>query len=183
MSNPRDPVDPVADRPRRRCERAVNLRRRCERVVNLRRRCERVVNLRRRCERVVEPLLTSGAELSIAAEKKHLALITAAGPVSERLEEPRSGPCGDALTDNAAAVLLGGRRPCSAGDHRMGQGVCGPVESFPRRGIVKVEIGGTLTEASARRRAHAYAGSRRLVYVARAVVARGPSAERDEKSS
>jgi hypothetical protein len=53
------------------------------------------------------------------------------------------------------------------------------AELFQAQGMVMVQIGGTITEAMARMRAYAYAESRSLSKVARDVVARALSFERD----
>jgi GAF domain len=85
------------------------------------------------------------------------------------------------LADAAVTVLLDGQRrhgPDGAGSPADELGAT--TELFQAQGMVMVQIGGTLPEAMARIRAHAYAGDHRLVDVARAIVARELRFERDE---
>jgi len=74
------------------------------------------------------------------------------------------------LADEAVAILLDDQ---TLDDQTLGEpALAGPVELFQAQGMVMVQIGGTLAEAMARIRAHAYAENRRLIDVARAVIAR-----------
>jgi GAF domain-containing protein len=91
-----------------------------------------------------------------------------------------------ALVDEAIAILLdaqerragSAQRPDALGstlDADADQPAAmlpGPVELFQAQGMVMAQIGGTLTEAMARIRAYAYAKDRRLIDVARDIVAR-----------
>jgi len=79
-----------------------------------------------------------------------------------------------ALADEAIAILLdGGTRIDEE------QPIAGPPELFQAQGMVMVQIGGTLAEAMARIRAHAYVHSRRLADIAREIVTRELRFDRD----
>ncbi|WP_433789695.1 ANTAR domain-containing protein [Actinoplanes sp. CA-252034] len=52
-----------------------------------------------------------------------------------------------------------------------GESMAGPVVLFQAQGMAMIQIGGTLAEAMARIRAHKYAENRRLIDVARDVIA------------
>ena len=86
------------------------------------------------------------------------------------------------LADDAVTVLLDGQersRPDDDGspdDEMLGA----TTELFQAQGMVMIQIGGTLAEAMARIRAYAYVQDRRIVEVARAIVARDLFFERDE---
>ncbi|MEK8108930.1 GAF and ANTAR domain-containing protein [Micromonospora sp. M12] len=73
------------------------------------------------------------------------------------------------LADEAVTILLDGQ---VRGDSEWsgGEAMAGPVELFQAQGMVMIQIGGTLAEAMARIRAHAYAEDRRLIDVARDIV-------------
>lgn len=105
----------------------------------------------------------------------------------------RSGPlsgtelaCALDLTDQAVAILLtltdgsadgltdGLAHPADLGGDNAG------VELFQAQGMVMVQLDCTLSEAMARIRAYAYAENRRLVDVARLIVARDLRFDRDE---
>jgi AmiR/NasT family two-component response regulator len=58
-----------------------------------------------------------------------------------------------------------------------------PSELFQAQGMVMVQISGTLAEAMARIRAHAYVENRRLIEVARDVVTRKLRFDRDEQGT
>jgi GAF domain-containing protein len=77
------------------------------------------------------------------------------------------------LADEAVSVLLDGdERRQFDGDGSPGDDALGTTtELFQAQGMVMVQIGGTLAEAMARIRAYAYAHDRRIVDVARAIVA------------
>ncbi|MEV4280067.1 GAF and ANTAR domain-containing protein [Actinoplanes xinjiangensis] len=74
------------------------------------------------------------------------------------------------LADEAVAILLDGQE--QRGAERIDDVMAGPVELFQAQGMVMIQIGGTLAEAMARIRAHAYAENRRLIDVAREVLGR-----------
>ncbi len=86
------------------------------------------------------------------------------------------------LADDAVMVLLDGQeRHGLDGDGSPADEPLGATtELFQAQGMVMIQIGGTLAEAMARLRAHAYAYDRRLVDVARAIVARELRFEPDE---
>ncbi len=86
------------------------------------------------------------------------------------------------LAGDAVMVLLDGQeRQRLDGDGSPEDETLGATtELFQAQGMVMVQIGGTLAEAMARIRAYAYAHDRRLVDVARAIVARELHFERDE---
>jgi hypothetical protein len=86
------------------------------------------------------------------------------------------------FADDAVIVLLDGqeRRGLDGGGSREDETLGATTELFQAQGMVMIQIGGTLTEAMARIRAYAYAQDRRLVEVARAIVARELHFERDE---
>jgi GAF domain-containing protein len=88
-----------------------------------------------------------------------------------------------AVADNAIVTLLDGQD--RAGSGADGPPVAGamlpaPLELFQAQGMVMVQLGGDLAEAMARIRAHAFAENRRLVDVARDIVARELTFDRDE---
>jgi hypothetical protein len=87
-----------------------------------------------------------------------------------------------AMADEAVAILLDGHdRSVRDPDADAADGsLAGPAELFQAQGMVMVQIGGTLAEALARIRAHAYAENLRLIDVARAVVNRQLRFDRDE---
>jgi GAF domain-containing protein len=60
------------------------------------------------------------------------------------------------LADEAVSILLDGQRRVGD-DLSSGESMAGPIELFQAQGMVMIQIGGTLTEAMARIRAHAYA--------------------------
>ena len=87
---------------------------------------------------------------------------------------PLSGPelrCAFALADEAVTILLDGQER-GGGERPGGEAMAGPVELFQAQGMAMFQIGGTLAEAMARIRAHAYAENRRLVDVARDIIGR-----------
>ena len=94
---------------------------------------------------------------------------TSEGPLSE----PELGNA-FAIADEAVTILLDGhdRAAPDADDGSADGSLAGPAELFQAQGMVMVQIGGTLVEALARIRAHAYAENLRLIEVARAVVNR-----------
>jgi hypothetical protein len=96
------------------------------------------------------------------------------------LSEPELGKA-FAMADEAVAILLNGHdRTAPDGDFEAADGsLAGPAELFQAQGMVMVQIGGTLPEALARIRAHAYAENLRLIDVARAVVNRQLRFDRD----
>ncbi|WP_430503060.1 GAF and ANTAR domain-containing protein [Micromonospora trifolii] len=75
------------------------------------------------------------------------------------------------LADEAVTILLDGQER-SGGERPSGDTMAGPVELFQAQGMVMIQIGGTLAEAMARIRAHAYAEDRRLIDVARDIIGR-----------
>lgn len=82
------------------------------------------------------------------------------------------------LADEAVTILLDGKE---RGDElASGEPMAGPVELFQAQGMVMIQIGGTLAEAMARIRAHAYAENRRLIDVARDIVGRELRFGRDQ---
>jgi hypothetical protein len=83
-----------------------------------------------------------------------------------------------AMADEAVAILLDGHDR-AAPDVETDGALAGPAELFQAQGMVMVQIGGTLAEAMARIRAHAYAENLRLIDVARAVVNRQLRFDRD----
>jgi GAF domain-containing protein len=101
--------------------------------------------------------------------------------------------CALGLVDDAVAILLDGQerragpaQPPDAPEWRLDADpvqaaamLPGPVELFQAQGMVMAQIGGTLTEAMARIRAYAYARDRRLIDVARDIVARKVRFDRD----
>lgn len=89
------------------------------------------------------------------------------------LSEPELGKA-FAIADEAVAILLDGHdRAAMVPDRDPADGeLAGPAELFQAQGMVMVQLGGTLAEAMARIRAHAYADNLRLIEVARAVVNR-----------
>jgi hypothetical protein len=86
-----------------------------------------------------------------------------------------------ALADDAVMILLDGQeRGASADDPQpLEETLAAPSELFQAQGMVMVQIGGSLAEAMARIRAHAYAENRRLIDVARDVVTRKLWFDRD----
>jgi GAF domain-containing protein len=101
--------------------------------------------------------------------------------------------CALGFVDEAVAILLGGQErragraqgldalewTLDAGAIQPAVMLPGPVELFQAQGMVMAQIGGTLTEAMARIRAYAYANDRRLIDVARDIVARKVRFDRD----
>ncbi|GIF45247.1 hypothetical protein Axi01nite_95580 [Actinoplanes xinjiangensis] len=73
------------------------------------------------------------------------------------------------LADEAVTILLDGQEQRSA-KRSSDDVMAGPVELFQAQGMVMIQVGGTLTEAMARIRAHAYAEDRRLIDVAREIL-------------
>jgi hypothetical protein len=96
------------------------------------------------------------------------------------LSDPELGKA-FAIADEAVAILLDGHdRAGSNTDVEETDGsLAGPAELFQAQGMVMVQIRGTLAEALARIRAHAYAENLRLIDVARAVVNRQLRFDRD----
>jgi hypothetical protein len=96
------------------------------------------------------------------------------------LSDPELGKA-FAIADEAVAILLDGhdRAAPNADDELADGSLAGPAELFQAQGMVMVQIGGTLAEAMARIRAHAYAEDLRLIDVARAVVNRQLRFDRD----
>jgi GAF domain/ANTAR domain len=101
---------------------------------------------------------------------------------------PRPGPLsadelGQALTfaEVAVTILLDGQAHAGPGAAADGldEAIDSRAEMFQAQGMVMVQLGGTLTEALARMRAHAYAENRPLGDVARDVVARRLRFDRD----
>jgi hypothetical protein len=89
-----------------------------------------------------------------------------------------------ALADEAVTILLDGQEGDASGDAEpFDETLAAPSELFQAQGMVMVQIGGTLGEAMARIRAHAYAENRRLIDVARDVVARELLFDRDEQGT
>jgi hypothetical protein len=84
-----------------------------------------------------------------------------------------------ALADEAVGILLDGHDG-SGGASGPADVPVGPAELFQAQGMVMVQIGGSLGEAMSRIRAYAYAENRRLIDVARDVVARRLSFAADE---
>jgi len=78
-----------------------------------------------------------------------------------------------AFADEAVTILLDG------GLGGEVQQIAGPAELFQAQGMVMVQLGGTLAEAMARIRAHAYAENRRLSDVAHDIVRRTLRFDRD----
>jgi len=78
-----------------------------------------------------------------------------------------------AFADEAVMILLDGG---IGGDV---QPIAGPAELFQAQGMVMVQLGGSLAEAMARIRAHAYAENRRLSDVAHDIVERTLRFDRD----
>jgi hypothetical protein len=70
---------------------------------------DRVDRLGRLCRLVVRTLPASGAGLSVAARDSQFSMLTAADPVSERLEELQfvlgEGPCVDASADRSPVLV------------------------------------------------------------------------------
>jgi hypothetical protein len=88
-----------------------------------------------------------------------------------------------AVADNAIVMLLDGQaRDAAVGDGSptVTASLAAPLELFQAQGMVMVQIGSDLTEAMARIRAYAYAEDRRLVDVARDIVARRLTFDQDE---
>jgi GAF domain/ANTAR domain len=98
-----------------------------------------------------------------------------------QLSEPELGAA-FAIADEAVAILLDGHdRAVLDADAAQEEGeLAGPAELFQAQGMVMVQTGGTLAEAMARIRAHAYAENLRLIDVARAVVNRQLRFDRNE---
>jgi hypothetical protein len=96
------------------------------------------------------------------------------------LSDPELGTA-FAMADEAVAILLDGQdRATLDADAAQAEGeLAGPAELFQAQGMVMVQIDGTLAEAMARIRAHAYAENLRLIDVARAVVQRKLRFDRD----
>jgi hypothetical protein len=101
---------------------------------------------------------------------------------------PRPGPLsadelGQALTfaEVAVTALLDGQAHAEPGAPADGldEAMDSRAELFQAQGMVMVQLGGTLTEALARMRAHAYAENRPLAEVARDVLARRLRLDRD----
>jgi hypothetical protein len=85
-----------------------------------------------------------------------------------------------ALADEAVMILLDGQERGASGNAQpFDDALAAPSELFQAQGMVMVQIGGTLGEAMARIRAHAYAENRRLIDVARDVVTRELRFDRD----
>lgn len=83
------------------------------------------------------------------------------------------------LADEAVTILLDGQEQRGAG--RADDDVmAGPGELFQAQGMVMIQIGGTLAEAMARIRAHAYAENRRLIDVAREILGHDLRFDRDQ---
>ncbi len=87
-----------------------------------------------------------------------------------------------AMADEAVAILLERHDPPVPDTEveTTDGSLVGPAELFQAQGMVMVQIGGTLMDALARIRAHAYAENLRLIDVARAVVNRQLLFDRDE---
>lgn len=86
-----------------------------------------------------------------------------------------------AFAQVAVNTLLGeqGRAQPGLATDGLAEAMDGRAELFQAQGMVMVQIGGTLAEALARMRAHAYAYNRPLTDVARDVVARRLHFDRD----
>lgn len=86
-----------------------------------------------------------------------------------------------ALADEAVAILLDGQPSnTAAAGASWASMLAGPSELFQAQGMVMAQAGGTLAAAMARIRAFAYAENRRILDVARAVLAREIVFDRDE---
>jgi GAF domain/ANTAR domain len=88
-----------------------------------------------------------------------------------------------AVADNAVVILLDGQERDASGEDMpppASAALAAPLELFQAQGMVMVQVGGDLAEAMARIRAYAYAENRRLVDVARDIVARKLTFDRDE---
>jgi hypothetical protein len=95
------------------------------------------------------------------------------------LSDPELGTA-FAMADEAVAILLDGQHRSPDEDVEAVDGsLAGPAELFQAQGMVMVQLGGTLPEALARIRAHAYAENVRLIDVARAVINRQLRFDRD----
>jgi hypothetical protein len=95
------------------------------------------------------------------------------------LSDPELGTA-FAMADEAVAILLDGHHRSPDEDvEAMDGSLAGPAELFQAQGMVMVQLGGTLAEALARIRAHAYAENVRLIDVARAVINRQLRFDRD----
>jgi hypothetical protein len=90
-----------------------------------------------------------------------------------------------ALADEAVMILLAGQERGASGGYRqpLDETLAAPSELFQAQGMVMVQISGTLAEAMARIRAHAYAENRRLIEVARDVVTRKLRFDPDEQGT
>jgi hypothetical protein len=90
-----------------------------------------------------------------------------------------------ALADEAVMILLDGQERGTSSDtaEPFDETLAAPPELFQAQGMVMVQIGGTLGEAMARIRAHAYAENRRLIDVARDVVTCKLRFDRDEQGA
>jgi hypothetical protein len=97
------------------------------------------------------------------------------------LSDPEIGKA-FAIADEAVEILLSGHDQAAPhpDDEAADGSLAGPAELFQAQGMVMVQIGGTLAEALARIRAHAYSENVRLIDVARAVVNRQLRFDRDE---
>ncbi|MEU8655358.1 GAF and ANTAR domain-containing protein [Actinoplanes philippinensis] len=86
--------------------------------------------------------------------------------------------CAFGLADEAVAILLDSKEQ-ARDELSSGESMAGPVELFQAQGMVMIQIGGTLAEAMARIRAHAYAENRRLIDVARDILGRSLRFDQD----
>ena len=87
------------------------------------------------------------------------------------------------LTDEAVLILMDvPGRPEAPEEHPDDEAATASTELFQAQGMVMIQLGSTLSEAMARIRALAYAENRRLIDVARAVVARELRFDRDQKT-
>ncbi|GAA4964215.1 GAF and ANTAR domain-containing protein [Actinoplanes utahensis] len=82
------------------------------------------------------------------------------------------------LAGEAVTILLDGQE--QRGTERTDDVMAGPFELFQAQGMVMIQIGGTLAEAMARIRAHAYAEDCRLIDVAREILAGDLRFDRDQ---
>nr|BFE70086.1 hypothetical protein GCM10020092_033870 [Actinoplanes digitatis] len=93
------------------------------------------------------------------------------------LSGPELGRAFD-LADEAVTILLNDQVR-GGDDWSSGEATAGPVELFQAQGMVMIQAGGTLAEAMALIRAHAYAENRRLIDVARDIIGRDLRFDRD----
>lgn len=90
--------------------------------------------------------------------------------------------CALELVDAAVLILLDGQERSASGlrPHPLEELLPGSADLFQAQGMVMTQTGGTLAEAMARIRAYAYAEDRRLIDVARDIVARELRFDHDE---